>query len=149
MNRLLLEALHCREVPRRPLWIQRQAGRFLPEYRELRRRHGFARLLADPELAAQVTMLPLERFAFDAAITFADIMSPLSALGVSVRFDPGPILEAPLRSRAQIEALPEPSRLGGGEIAPQVFCAQRLVRAALPPEVALLGFAGAPLTLAA
>ena len=146
---LLLRTLRFEDTPRRPLWMMRQAGRILPEYRALKERHGFAGLARDPELAAEVTLMPLRRFPFDAAITFADIMSPLPALGVDFRFDPGPVIAEPIRSARDVAALPDPDELDEGAIAPEVTAAQRIVRARLDPETALLGFAGAPLTLAA
>ena len=146
---LLLRTLRFEDTPRRPLWIMRQAGRILPEYRALKERHGFAGLARDPELAARVTLMPLRRFPFDAAIIFADIMSPLPALGVDFRFDPGPVIARPLRDAAAVAALPDPDQLDDAEIAPEVTAAQRIVRRELDPGKALLGFAGAPLTLAA
>ena len=146
---LLLRALRFEETPRRPLWMMRQAGRILPEYRALKERHGFAGLARDPELAAEVTLMPLRRFPFDAAITFADIMSPMPALGVDFRFDPGPVIAEPIRSARDVAALPDPDDLDNAAIAPEVAAAQRIVRSELVPETALLGFAGAPLTLAA
>ncbi len=148
-DRLLLRALRGDDTPRRPLWIMRQAGRILPEYRALKERHGFLGLSRDPELAAEVTLLPLRRFPFDAAITFADIMSPLPALGVDFRFDPGPVIAEPITGPRQIDALPDPDELDDEAIAPEVAATQRIVRAELDEETALLGFAGAPLTLAA
>lgn len=146
---LLLRTLRFEETPRRPLWIMRQAGRILPEYRALKERHGFAGLAGSPELAARVTLMPLRRFPFDAAITFADIMSPLPALGVDFRFDPGPVIARPIRDAAAVTALPDPDQLDDADIAPEVTAAQRIVRRELDPGTALLGFAGAPLTLAA
>ena len=143
---LLLRALRFEETPRRPLWMMRQAGRILPEYRALKERHGFAGLARDPELAAEVTLMPLRRFPFDAAITFADIMSPMPALGVDFRFDPGPVIAEPIRSARDVAALPDPDDLDEAAIAPEVASAQRIVRSELVPETALLGFAGAPLT---
>jgi uroporphyrinogen decarboxylase len=146
MAKLLLEAIRRERVPRRPLWIMRQAGRYLPEYREFRQKHAFKELAGDPELAAAVTLMPLKRFPLDAAIVFADIMSPLPALGVEFDFDPGPVVAAPIRDAAAIERLrrPEPDA-----IAPEVIAALELTRAALPESTALLGFCGAPWTLAA
>ncbi len=146
---LLLRTLQLEDTPRRPLWMMRQAGRILPEYRALKAQHGFAGLSRDPELAAEVTLMPLRRFPFDAAITFADIMSPLPALGIDFRFDPGPVMSRPIRSAREAAALPNPDDLEPAEIAPEVTQAQRIVRTELGPETALLGFAGAPLTLAA
>ena len=143
----LLERAIAREpVPRRPLWIMRQAGRYLPEYRALRKRYGFKELAGEPELAAEVTLQPLRRFPFDAAIVFADVMSPVPALGVDFDFDPGPVVAAPVRSAAAVAALRDPDP---GEVAPEVIAALGHVRAALPAGTALLGFCGAPWTLAA
>lgn len=146
MKPLLLRALHGEETERRPLWIMRQAGRFLPEYLALKERYTFEELCADPALAAEVTMMPLRRFDLDAAITFADLISPAAALGVEFRFDPGPIIAKPIRTAAEIRALRVPS---GPEIAPEVAAAQRLIKPQLKPGQALLGFAGAPFSLAA
>ena len=143
---LLARAIAREPVPRRPLWIMRQAGRYLPEYRALRERYGFKELAGEPELAAEVTLQPLRRFPFDAAIVFADIMSPVPALGLDFDFDPGPVMAEPIRSAAAVAALREPDP---GEVAPEAIAALRHVRAALPAGTALLGFCGAPWTLAA
>ncbi len=143
---LFLRALRGEATPRRPLWLMRQAGRILPAYRALRERYAFETLCASPELAAEITLLPLERFPFDAAIVFADLLSPAPALGLDVRFEPGPRIDRPLRSAAAVRALP---RLGAGEIAPEVASALRLVKARLPHDVALIGFAGSPWSLGA
>ena len=143
---LLLRAIRAEGAPRRPVWLMRQAGRYLPEYRDLRRIHSFRDLSRDPELAARVTLLPMERFPLDAAIVFADIMSPLAGLGVEFGFDPGPVIGSPIRGPEGVDALldPDPERL-----APEVMAAITEVRAALSPEVAVIGFCGAPWTLAA
>ena len=98
MNDLLLRTLRGEDTPRRPLWIMRQAGRYLPEYRALRERFSFEELCAHPDLATEVTLMPLERFPLDAGIVFADIMSPIGALGIDVEFAPGPTIDAPLPS---------------------------------------------------
>ena len=142
----LVRAMRGEAMDRRPLWIMRQAGRYLPEYRELRRNRSFRELSRSPELAAQVTLLPMARYPFDAAIVFADIMSPLPALGVEFDFDPGPVIARPIRDRGGVDALRDPDP---EEFAPEVMEAIRTVRAELPPEVAVLGFCGAPWTLAA
>ena len=144
--KLLLTALRREPVTRRPLWIMRQAGRYLPEYRAFREKVSFKALAGDPALATEVTLMPLKRFPLDAAIVFADIMSPMPALGIEFDFDPGPIVAAPIRDAAGIERLREPD---AGEIAPEVIAALKLTRAALPNGTALLGFCGAPWTLAA
>ena len=146
MSGLLLRALRGEPTPRRPVWIMRQAGRYLPEYRALRAKHTFEQLAGDAALAAEVTLQPLARFPLDAAIIFADLMSPVPALGLSVRFDPGPVLAAPVRTSAAVEALRDPAP---EEIAPEVIDAIGRVRRALDGGTALLGFAGAPWSLAA
>lgn len=145
-ERLLARAIARQPVPRRPLWIMRQAGRYLPEYRALRKGHAFRELAGAPELAAEVTLQPLKRFPLDAAIIFADIMSPVPALGIEFDFAPGPVVPEPVRTQAAVQALRDPAP---DEVAPEVIETLRLVRAALPDETALLGFCGAPWTLAA
>ncbi len=143
---LLLKAIRRQPTARRPLWIMRQAGRYLPEYRKLREAHSFKALAGSPTLAAQVTLQPLARFPLDAAIVFADIMSPLPALGVEFDFAPGPVVARPIRSQAHVDALAVPE---SDDLAPEVIETLRAVRAELPREIALLGFCGAPWTLAA
>ncbi len=122
----------------------RQAGRYLPEYRALRAKVDFESLTRTPDLAAEVTLQPLRRFELDAAILFSDIMTPLQGMGVELAFEPGPVVREPIRSAAQIEALPllEPAR-----DVPFVLETIRLVRAGVPRGVPLIGFAGAPFTL--
>jgi uroporphyrinogen decarboxylase len=146
VNDLLLRTLRGEEVERRPLWIMRQAGRFLPEYRALRAENSFEELCADPELAADVTLMPIERFALDAAIVFADLVTPASALGIDFHFDPGPVIDEPLRTRAAIEALSVPA---DDEIAPTVAATHRIVKERLAGRASLIGFVGAPFSLAA
>jgi uroporphyrinogen decarboxylase len=145
-DRLILRAIRREPTERRPLWIMRQAGRYLPEYRKLRENYSFKALSQSPELSTEVTLLPMKRYPFDAAIIFADIMSPLPALGVEFDFNPGPIVANPIRSQKDIDLLipPDPEKLG-----PEVITALRQTRSALPEDTALLGFCGAPWTLAA
>lgn len=145
-DKLLLKAIRREAVPRRPLWIMRQAGRYLPEYRAFREKHSFKALAGSAELATEVTLMPLKRYPLDAAIIFADIMSPMPALGIEFDFDPGPVVANPIRDAAGVERLRRPDP---AEIAPEVIAALKLTRAALPKETALLGFCGAPWTLAA
>jgi uroporphyrinogen decarboxylase len=145
-DKLFLKAVRRENVPRRPLWIMRQAGRYLPEYREFRKQHSFKELAGEAQLAAEVTLMPLKRFPLDAAIVFADIMSPMPALGIEFDFDPGPVVANPIRDAAGIAKLRTPAP---EEIAPEVIEALKLTRAALPASTALLGFCGAPWTLAA
>jgi uroporphyrinogen decarboxylase len=133
-----------RAVP--PVWMMRQAGRYLPEYREVRAKAGgFLNLCFNPELAAEVTLQPVRRFGFDAAILFSDILVVPHALGRSVRFEAGegPRLE-PL-NRQDIMALP---RQADAEIFAPVYETLRLVKRELDPRVTLLGFCGAPWTVA-
>jgi uroporphyrinogen decarboxylase len=122
----------------------RQAGRYLPEYRALRAKVDFEMLTRTPELAAEVTLQPLRRFPLDAAILFSDIMTPLQGMGVGLSFEPAPVVREPIRSMAQVEALPP---LAPARDVPFVLESIRLIRAALPPGVPLIGFAGAPFTL--
>lgn len=143
---LFLDALACRPTARRPLWIMRQAGRYLPEYRALREQHSFEALSGNAELAALVTLQPLARFPLDAAIIFADLMSPVAALGLEVHFAPGPVLTNPVRTSRDVAALRTPVP---GDIAPAVMSALRTVKRELDGRQALLGFAGAPWSIAA
>ena len=146
MSERMLRTLAGEEVDYRPIWLMRQAGRCLPEYRAIRKEYRFEDLMERPDIAATVTLQPIERFDFDAAILFADLMSPVGALGIDVRFAPGPVIDQPIRTRAQIDALPV---VEGEAIAPTVNETVRRVRAALDPSKALIGFAGAPLSIAA
>lgn len=130
-----------------PIWMMRQAGRYLPEYREVRAKAGsFLDLCFNPELAAEVTLQPIRRFGFDAAIIFSDILVIPHALGRSVRFEVG---EGP-----RLERLDDPTKVATlaaradlGKLAP-VFEALKLVRGVLDPKIALIGFCGAPWTVA-
>ncbi len=146
MSDLMMRVLRGEESERRPLWIMRQAGRYLPEYRDLRKKYSFEELSRNPELAAEVTMMPIERFPLDAAIVFADLMSPVSALGIDVRFDPGPVIQTPISCRKDLESLGSPE---AGRIAPEVTETLRRVKQELDGRAALLGFAGAPWSIAA
>ncbi|MBI3768161.1 MAG: uroporphyrinogen decarboxylase [Deltaproteobacteria bacterium] len=139
----------CRREPTdcTPVWLMRQAGRFLPEYRALRARHGFLELCKTPPLAAEVTLLPIRRFAVDAAILFADILLILEPMGVGLEFakGDGPVIHRPVRTRADVERL---ARVPASVALPFVLEAIHLVRAELGDRVPLIGFAGAPFTLA-
>lgn len=125
----------------------RQAGRYMPAYRKLRERHSILDICHTPELAATVTLQPVERLGVDAAIVFADILLPFEPLrlGLSFAAGEGPIIDRPIRDAADVERLPAfniDAELG------YVFDAIRLARRALPDDVPLIGFAGAPFTLA-
>jgi uroporphyrinogen decarboxylase len=145
--KLFLEVLSGRQQPVPPLWMMRQAGRYLPEYRDVRAKAGgFLDLCFTPELAAEVTLQPIRRFAFDAAIIFSDILVIPYALGRDVRFEAG---EGP-----RLDPLDTPDKVGTltstadfTKLEP-VFEALRRVRRELDPKVALIGFCGAPWTVA-
>ncbi|HEY1764388.1 MAG TPA: uroporphyrinogen decarboxylase [Opitutaceae bacterium] len=143
-----LAACACQPLDRPPIWIMRQAGRYLPEYRDLKARHGFLTLIRTPELAAEVTLQPIRRFGFDAAILFSDILVISEALGLpySFRDEGGIAIEKRLENRASIEALAPaeavPERLG------YVAQALGLLKKQLAGSQALLGFGGSPWTLA-
>ena len=136
----------CRGVrgERTPVWIMRQAGRYLPEYRALREKVDFIMATKTPEVAARITLQPMERYPLDAAILFADIMTPLEGMGVGVEFAPGPLIAQPVRSLAQARSL---RALDPHESVPFVLDALRLVRSELAADRALIAFAGAPFTL--
>jgi uroporphyrinogen decarboxylase len=146
VSKILVDAIEGRPTPHRPVWIMRQAGRYLPEYRKLKETYTFEEMSRNPEMAADVTMMPMRRFDLDAAIVFADLMSPISSLGVDFKFDPGPVVGSPVRTRADVDSLrtPDPN-----EIAPEVIDTLRLVRSELSDDKTLLGFVGAPWSLAA
>jgi uroporphyrinogen decarboxylase len=136
----------CRREPveRTPVWFMRQAGRSLPEYRALRERHGFFELAGTPELCAEVTLQPVQRHGVDAAVLFADIMTPVLAMGLDVQLveGVGPMVEHPIRAVADVQ------RLRAGDPPEETLEAIRLVRRELSPEKALVGFCGAPFTVA-
>ncbi len=139
-----LAACRRQRPSHRPLWVMRQAGRYLPEYRALRAKVDFATLTRTPDLAAEVTLQPLRRYELDAAILFSDIMTPLQGMGVDLTFEPGPVVRQPIRTDAQIDALPV---LVPERDVPFVLETVRLVRAGAPRGTPLIGFAGGPFTL--
>jgi uroporphyrinogen decarboxylase len=134
-------------VPRTPLWIMRQAGRYLPEYREVRAQAGdFMSLCRNPELACEVTMQPLRRYKLDAAILFSDILTVPDALGLRLSFEAGegPKFERPVKTAADIRKLPN---VDVSESLGYVFDAVRTIRRELDGMVPLIGFAGSPWTV--
>ncbi len=143
MNTSLLDACWGKPVEHPPVWFMRQAGRCLPEYRALREQHGMFDIFRAPELAAEVTMQPVRRLGVDAAILFSDIVVPLVAVGLDIDLQPGPVLAEPFRSSADLDRLrplePEADM-------PYVLDTVRLLAGDL--DVPLIGFAGAPFTLA-
>jgi uroporphyrinogen decarboxylase len=143
----LLLAARRKPTPFTPVWLMRQAGRYLPEYRALRARHEFLELCKTPPAAAEVTLQPIERLGVDAAILFADILLIVEPLGVGLEFakGEGPVIRRPVRTEADV------ARLGPVDVASAVgfvFETVRLVKRALPSRVPLIGFAGAPFTVA-
>ena len=139
----------CRRLPvdRTPVWFMRQAGRYMAEYRKLREKHSMLQLCRRPELAAEVTLQPIRRFDLDAAIIFADILLPLTPMGIEFDFaaGEGPRIHQPVRTAqdaARLRAIDAEESLGF------VLEAIRAVRSELSAEIALIGFAGAPFTLA-
>jgi uroporphyrinogen decarboxylase len=144
---LLVRACRQEPVERTPVWFMRQAGRSLPEYRDLRKRFGLFEICRQPELCAEVTLQPVRRHGVDAAVMFADIMLPVLGMGVDVELveNIGPVVAEPIRTAGDVERLrvPEPE-----ESVPFVLEAVRLVRDALGPDEAVIGFAGGPFTVA-
>jgi len=147
-NDLLLRALLRQPVPRTPVWIMRQAGRYLPEYRKIREKAGdFMSLCSNPELACEVTLQPLRRFKLDAAILFSDILTIPDAMGLGLYFEPGegPKFMHPLVTAGHIKRLAVPDV---SEKLQYVFDAVKLIRRELDGSVPLIGFAGSPWTVA-
>ncbi len=147
-NDRFLRALLKEPVDVTPVWMMRQAGRYLPEYRETRARAGsFMDLCMNPELACEVTLQPLERYPLDAAILFSDILTIPDAMGLKLRFaeGEGPIFDNPVRTEADVNALPVPDPEGELKY---VMDAVRTIRRELDGRVPLIGFSGSPWTLA-
>src|SRR4029079_13553964 len=141
-----LKACRREPVDCTPVWFMRQAGRYMAEYRSLRAKHSMLDLCKTPELAAQVTLQPIDRFPLDAAIIFADILLPLEAMGLNLEFaeGEGPVIHNPVRERADVARL---KPVDGDELQ---YVAEAIgqAREALRGRVPLIGFAGAPFTLA-
>jgi uroporphyrinogen decarboxylase len=142
---LFLDACRGQATPRPPLWLMRQAGRYLPEYREVRSKVSFLELCKNPALAAEVTLQPIRRFGFDAAILFSDLLIPLEAMGLPVVFtDEGPTLPHPVRNDADLTRVQpfDPAQATS-------FVLETIGRVrGLLGETPLIGFAGAPFTVA-
>ena len=146
MKDRFLRACRRESVDCTPVWFMRQAGRYMSEYRDLRTKHSILELCKTPELAARVTLQPIDRFPLDAAIIFADILLPLEAMGLQLEFaeGEGPVIHNPVRDRAGVDRL---KMIDGDElqyVAEAVAVARRMLNGRVP----LIGFAGAPFTLA-
>lgn len=144
MNSLLLEALQCRNPSRPPIWLMRQAGRYMASYRALRAKYSFLEMCHNPDLICQVTQLPVEQFDMDAAILFSDILVVVEAMGRGLRFEEnlGPIIERPIENLKDIDAI------GAPDITKLKYVEEgiKLLRPQL--KVPLIGFCGAPFTVA-
>ena len=143
----MLAACRRQPVDCTPVWFMRQAGRCLADYRKLRERYDILTLTRTPELCAQVTQMPVHALGVDGAVLYADIMLPLYGMGVPFSIDPGvgPIIHAPVRDRAAVDAL---RIVEAEEATPELFETIRLLRGELGGRAALIGFAGAPYTVA-
>ncbi|MDQ3876027.1 MAG: uroporphyrinogen decarboxylase [Actinomycetota bacterium] len=144
---LLVRACRREPVERTPVWFMRQAGRSLPQYREIRKRYDLFEVCRRPEVCAEVTLQPVEEHGVDAAVMFADIMLPVIGMGVDVQLveNVGPVIERPIASAADVERLRVPAP---EEAVPFVLESVRLVRRALSSDKALVGFCGGPFTVA-
>ncbi len=147
LDPLLVRAARREPVERTPVWFMRQAGRSLPEYREIRKRHNLFEVCRQPDLCAEVTLQPVRAHGVDAAVMFADIMLPVIGMGIDVELveNVGPVIAEPIKSMADVTRLvvPDPE-----EAVPFILEAVRLVRTELEPERALVGFCGGPFTVA-
>ena len=143
-----LRACRCEPVDHTPIWLMRQAGRYMPEYRAIRAKHTMLEVIRTPELAAEITLQPIDAFGMDAAIIFSDILPPLMGMGLQLEFvkGEGPVIYNPIASAADIEKLQTPTAEENMQFTLEAI---RLVEAELTPRgVPLIGFAGAPFTLA-
>ncbi len=145
MNTRFLDACWGKPVDRTPVWLMRQAGRYLPDYMRVRSKCTFLELCKTPELAAEVSIQPVDILGVDAAIMFSDILTPVEPMGMKLDFVPGPVFENPIRSMADVEALRIPNM---EEDVPYVLETLEILRRELVNKVPLIGFGGAPFTLA-
>ncbi|MFW9930661.1 MAG: uroporphyrinogen decarboxylase [Candidatus Thorarchaeota archaeon] len=146
-NKLLLEAIYRKKSGPVPVWFMRQAGRYLPEYQEVRKSKTFEEMIQNPEIVSEVTLQPVKRFDLDAAIIFSDILVPFYYINRNLKILPekGPVLENPLRNPKEINTLPI---INPEEDYPYLKESIRKVKNDLPKNKSLIGFSGAPFTLA-
>lgn len=144
-NDRLLRACRREETDRTPIWLMRQAGRYLPEFRALRNDYDFLTRVKTPDIAAELTLQPIRQFDLDAAIIFSDIIPPLEGLGFQIDFNPGPVIHNPVRSSADIAAL---RKSDARESMSFTLEAIKIVKRELNDRIPLFGFSGAPFTLA-
>ena len=145
MNTRFLDACWGRPVDRTPVWLMRQAGRYLPDYMRVRSKCTFLELCKTPELAAEVSIQPVDILGVDAAILFSDILTPVEPMGMKLDFVPGPVFEHPIRTMADVDALRIPNM---EQDVPYVLETLKILRRELERKVPLIGFGGAPFTLA-
>jgi uroporphyrinogen decarboxylase len=147
MNDIFLKACRKEKVPYTPVWIMRQAGRYMKEYRDIREKYSFITLCKNPDLAAEVTITPVKRLGVDAAILFSDILILAEAMGLDISFNEkdGPQIKNPVRDKLSVDALsvPDPE-----DKVPFVMETIRVLRKILADDIPLIGFSGAPFTLA-
>jgi len=146
-NDRFLKACRREEVDCTPVWLMRQAGRYMPEYMEIRQKYDFLTMCKTPDLAAEVTLQPVNRLGVDAAILFADILLPLEGMGIELAFakNEGPVISNPVRTKDDVQKI---RILEAEEATPYVLDAIRLIRKELGGRVPLIGFSGAPFTIA-
>ena len=142
----MMKACRREPTPYTPIWLMRQAGRYMPEYRRIREQHDFLEMCKRPELSAEVTITAVERLKVDAAIIFADILLPLIPMEVGLHFEKGdgPIIDRPIRTEADLDRIPDVDVAALGFVGDAI----KLVHRALGGKTPLIGFAGAPFTLA-
>lgn len=145
MDKPLFQVAQRKKAQRVPVWLMRQAGRYLPEYQALRTKYGFLEACKNPELSAEISLQPWKRFGFDGVILFSDILIPMLAMGVQFDFNPGPVIQNPLRTAKDIRALEAQNVY---EKIPYVFQTLELLKKELPDSATLIGFCGAPFTVA-
>ncbi|HWI54416.1 MAG TPA: uroporphyrinogen decarboxylase family protein, partial [Desulfobacteria bacterium] len=146
-NDRFLKACRREEVDYTPVWLMRQAGRYMPEYMEIRNKSDFLTMCKTPEIACEVTLQPVDRLGVDAAILFADILLPLDGMGINLAFakNEGPVISNPVRTAQDVENI---RVIDAEEATPYVMEAIKLLRKELDGRVPLIGFSGAPFTIA-